>query len=130
MALCDWMAPYHDYARPPPETVLAEAVKQLEQKAGKPVKVPSHPGNGSAGANGNGHKKEDPPRIQDAPELLSKFFDGMVNCILFRTLLTIDRLDMTDRFKFAVEEERSTCQLLHVVAVTEEVRRSVALRKQ
>jgi len=27
---------------------------------------------------------------------------------------------MTDRFKFAVEEERSTCQLLHVVAVTEE----------
>ena len=76
MALCDWLLPYHDFARPPPAIVLAEANKQTELlKSGKAGKVT---GNGHS-TQSNGHKKgnEEPPPVKDAPETVVKFFSGM-----------------------------------------------------
>ena len=76
-ALCDWLAPYHDHARPPPEVVLAEANKLAEQlRSGKNTVKPQT--NGAASPSLNGHKKnvEDAPPVKEAPELIINFFDG------------------------------------------------------
>lgn len=72
-ALADWLQPYHDYTRPPPSVVLAEAAKQTELKTGHPLKgVDLAALNGSA----NMKKDEEPPVVTEAPELVVKFFDG------------------------------------------------------
>ncbi|KJA27088.1 hypothetical protein HYPSUDRAFT_35639 [Hypholoma sublateritium FD-334 SS-4] len=71
-ALADWLEPYHNYARPPPSVVLAEAAKQqTEIKNGHPLK-----GVDASHTNGNGqHKKEEPPTVQDPPQLVVEYFN-------------------------------------------------------
>ncbi|KAK7020551.1 N-alpha-acetyltransferase 25, NatB auxiliary subunit [Favolaschia claudopus] len=77
-ALADWLEPYHDYARPPPSVVLAEAAKLAEQKTGQPLKgVEAPPKNGNGTAIVAVKKDEEPPSITDAPELVVRFFDNM-----------------------------------------------------
>ncbi|KAF9052875.1 N-acetyltransferase B complex non catalytic subunit-domain-containing protein [Panaeolus papilionaceus] len=73
-SLSTWLGPYHDYARPPPAVVLAEAAKQTELKTGHPLKgIEIPPING----NGQQKKDEEPPTVVDAPERVSKHFDGI-----------------------------------------------------
>jgi N-terminal acetyltransferase B complex non-catalytic subunit len=76
--LADWLEPYHDYSRPPPAVVLAEAAKQTELKTGHPLKgIELYPTNGT-----NGHKKDEiPPTIQEPPAVVVKYFDSM--CSIF-----------------------------------------------
>ncbi|KAJ8078904.1 mitochondrial distribution and morphology [Marasmius tenuissimus] len=72
-ALANWLEPYHDYARPPPSVVLAEAAKLTEKKTGFPLKGVEIPPQ-----NGNSHKKdEEPPAVVDAPDTLVAFFQAM-----------------------------------------------------
>ena len=75
-ALSDWLAPFHDYIRPPPAAVLAEAAKQTELKTGFPLKGYEPPKNGTA-TNGHAKKAEEPPTLADTPEVVNEFFDGM-----------------------------------------------------
>lgn len=79
-ALAGWLEPYHDYSRPPPAVVLAEAAKQTELKTGHPLKgIEIQPTNGA-----NGHKKdESPPAIQEPPVLVIKYFDSTCSVLLF-----------------------------------------------
>ncbi len=96
MALCEWLAPHHDYARPPAAVVLAEASRQTELlKAGKAGKVlPHNGGNVSASAGSNGHKKgsEEPPVVKEPPEIVVKFFDGeRINFTALISVLTFIR---------------------------------------
>ncbi|KAF9535277.1 actin cytoskeleton organization protein [Crepidotus variabilis] len=97
--LADWLEPYHDYTRPPPAVVLAEAARQTELKTGHPLKgIDTSPLNGL-----NGHKKdEEPPAIQDPPELLTTFF-----------------ADIQERFKDALGRA-SVTELLHIATLAQE----------
>jgi len=70
-ALSDWLAPYHDFSRPPPAIVLAEANKQQEMRA-KGINLPASE---SGVANGAIKKDEEPPAVQDPPASLVAFFD-------------------------------------------------------
>ncbi|TFK42516.1 actin cytoskeleton organization protein [Crucibulum laeve] len=72
--LANWLEPYHDYARPPPAVVLAEAAKQTVLKTGHPLKgVEIPPQNGTNGS----HKKDDePPVVIEPTEAIVKFFDN------------------------------------------------------
>ena len=74
-ALSDWLTPYHDYARPPPSAVLAEAAKLTEQKTGHTLRglelAPD-------AANGTVKKDEEPPAVVDPPAAISAYFDGAV----------------------------------------------------
>ncbi|KAJ6502477.1 actin cytoskeleton organization protein [Mycena sanguinolenta] len=102
-ALADWLEPYHDYARPPPSVVLAEAAKLAEQKTGHPLKgVEIPPKNGNGNTNGSAKKEEDAPPITDAPELVVRFFD-----------------DMKTRFE-AVKDASSPSVTLHVASLMQE----------
>jgi N-terminal acetyltransferase B complex non-catalytic subunit len=75
-ALAEWLEPYHDYARPPPDVVLAEAAKLTEQKTGLPLKgVEIPPQNGKS--NGPQKKDEEAPALTEPPEIILKFFEGM-----------------------------------------------------
>jgi len=74
--LADWLEPYHDYARPPPSVVLAEAAKQTELKTGHPLKGIEIPPSSGA-ANGHHKKDEEPPVIQDAPTDLVAYLEGI-----------------------------------------------------
>ncbi|KAF5373874.1 hypothetical protein D9758_000631 [Tetrapyrgos nigripes] len=75
-ALAEWLEPYHDYARPPPDVVLAEAAKLTEQKTGFPLKgVEIPPQNGKS--NGPYKKDEEAPPLTEPPEAISKFFEDM-----------------------------------------------------
>ena len=85
-ALCDWLSPYHDHTRPPPETVLAEATKAQElQRNGKGAAAASKGAraspNGSPSPPTNGQRKinEEPPPVKEAPEIVLGHFDGTVN---------------------------------------------------
>ncbi|KDQ60955.1 hypothetical protein JAAARDRAFT_31952 [Jaapia argillacea MUCL 33604] len=72
-AMADWLQPYHDYVRPPPAAVLAEASKQTELRTGRPlqgVEIPEL-------TNGSFKKDEEAPPVKDSPEILSTFFDDM-----------------------------------------------------
>ena len=77
--MADWLEPYHDYSRPPPAVVLAEAAKQTELKTGHPLKgIEIQPINGT-----NGHKKdESPPAIQEPPVPVVKYFEGIFSILL------------------------------------------------
>ncbi|KAF8892524.1 actin cytoskeleton organization protein [Infundibulicybe gibba] len=70
-ALAEWLEPYHDYTRPPPSVVLAEAAKQTELKTGHPLKGIEIP----HASNGNGKKDEEPPLIKDPPRQVLEYFD-------------------------------------------------------
>lgn len=83
-ALADWLEPYHDYTRPPPSVVLAEAAKQTELKTGQPLKgVDMLALNG---AHGNGKKDEEAPTVKEPPEIAVKFFD-CTSCVHFRAII-------------------------------------------
>jgi N-terminal acetyltransferase B complex non-catalytic subunit len=69
--LANWLECYHDYTRPPPSVVLAEAAKQTELKTGHPLKGIEIPP-----TNGNHKKEEEPPAIQEPPEIVAKFFSS------------------------------------------------------
>ncbi|TRM56244.1 N-acetyltransferase B complex non catalytic subunit-domain-containing protein [Schizophyllum amplum] len=74
--LSDWAEPHHNYTRPPPAVVLAEAAKVSEQRTGHPlrgIEIPPLPANGQL----NGKKDEEAPPIQDTPERVQGFFDVM-----------------------------------------------------
>lgn len=71
-ALTEWLAPYHDFTRPPPSAVLAEAVELTKLRTGQALRGIEIPPNG----NGNAKKDEDCPPIRDAPEIVTKYFDG------------------------------------------------------
>ena len=73
-SLANWLECYHDYTRPPPSVVLAEAAKLAELKTGHPLKgVEIPPTNFS---NGNHKKEEEPPAIQEPPEIVTNFFES------------------------------------------------------
>ena len=72
-ALSEWLTPYHDYARPPPSAVLAEAAKLTEQKTGHPLKGLEIPADAT---NGHAKKDEEPPAVVEPPAAISKYFDG------------------------------------------------------
>jgi N-terminal acetyltransferase B complex non-catalytic subunit len=72
--LANWLECYHDYTRPPPSVVLAEAAKQTELKTGHPLKGIEIPPTNSS--NGFHKKEEEPPTIQEPPELVTKFFSS------------------------------------------------------
>ncbi len=74
-ALSQWLSPYHDYTRPPPAALLAEAERQREFKPGHPLKSLALASNGTA--NGQTKKDEDPPTVKEAPKSISEFFDGL-----------------------------------------------------
>lgn len=109
-ALCDWLAPYHDHARPPAEAVLAEAARQEQERlrvtgggkgasrspsADKKDKDKDGSGSGAQtpvggdknGANSHGQKKEknaeEPPAVVEPPEAVTKFFEGELTSICF-----------------------------------------------
>ncbi|KDR81676.1 hypothetical protein GALMADRAFT_58678 [Galerina marginata CBS 339.88] len=99
-ALADWLEVYHNYARPPPAVVLAEAAKQTELKTGHPLKgIDISPTNGT---NGHHKKDEEPPTIRDAPDVLVKYFD-------------------TVKFRIQeVQSKSSPSELLHVATLAQE----------
>lgn len=75
-ALTGWLQPYHDFIRPPPAAVLAEAARITEQKTGgHQIKSLATPPNGTV-ANGHSKKDEEPPAVKEPPEVALKFFDG------------------------------------------------------
>ena len=115
-ALADWLEPYHDYSRPPPAVVLAEAAKQTELKTGHPLKgIELHHANGT-----NGHKKdESPPAIQEPPILVVKYFDGMCRDLLIISTIIFFSALLT-RFD-EINPKASISEILHLATVAQEV---------
>jgi N-terminal acetyltransferase B complex non-catalytic subunit len=98
-SLANWLECYHDYTRPPAAVVLAEAAKQTELKTGHPLKGIEIPP--ASSNNGQYRKEEDPPAIQEPPEIVTKFFSNM---------------------KSRFDEVATTCpaEMLHVATLTQE----------
>lgn len=115
-ALADWLEPYHNYARPPPSVVLAEAAKQqTEIKNGHPLK-----GVDASHTNGNGHhKKEDPPTVQDPPQLVVDYFNGGLIILLTNKVEFMLFLVIKQRFDEA-QLKSSPSELLHVATLAQE----------
>ncbi|KAH9854239.1 N-acetyltransferase B complex non catalytic subunit-domain-containing protein [Lenzites betulinus] len=97
-ALSGWLTPYHDYTRPSPSAVLAEAAKITEQKTGHTLK-----GLEIEASNGHGKKDEEPPVVVDPPTQLADYFG-----------------DMSKRFKEVLESKGLPHELLHIVTLTQE----------
>ncbi|KAF8077880.1 actin cytoskeleton organization protein [Lyophyllum atratum] len=98
-ALADWLEPYHDYTRPPPSVVLAEAAKQTEIKTGHPLKgVDLQALNGST----TPKKDEEPPAVTEPPEVVTTFFDSLKKRFL------------------EVQENSSPTEVLHVATLAQE----------
>lgn len=71
--IADWLEPHHNFVRPPPAIVLAEAAKQTELRTGHPLKGIDIP----QITNGASNKKdEDAPPITDAPPEIGEFFSS------------------------------------------------------
>ncbi|THH26464.1 hypothetical protein EUX98_g7719 [Antrodiella citrinella] len=121
-ALSTWLGPYHDYARPPPSALLAEATKLNDYKAGHPLKALAAPSNVAA-ANGNGHAKKDeePPVVTEPPEIVSKFFDGAsphATPLWFSS--DSSPVDIKARFEAAMDDSRLAPELLHIATIAQE----------
>jgi N-terminal acetyltransferase B complex non-catalytic subunit len=86
-ALADWLGPHHDWCRPPPAQVLANASKANELKTGHPLKGFTLSAESNGAANGHVKKEEDAPPVKDAPSITFEFFDGE---LAFRTLGYVD----------------------------------------
>jgi len=99
-AVANWLEPYHNYIRPSPAAVLAEAAKHTGSKTLKAVEPP--PQNGPA-TNGYAKKDEEAPPVKESPEIVSRFFD-----------------DMNTRFKDIIDRKRLPSEALHVVTLTQE----------
>ncbi|KAG6336410.1 hypothetical protein ID866_2683 [Astraeus odoratus] len=100
-ALGDWLEPHHNYTRPPPHVVLAEAAKQTELKTGLPLRGVDLKALNDM--NGHSKKDEEAPPIKEAPELVVKFFEGMHT-----------------HFKQLLENNGSPSRLLHAATITQE----------
>ena len=119
--MADWLEPYHDYSRPPPAVVLAEAAKQTELKTGHPLKgVELQSTNGT-----NGHKKdESPPTIQEPPVLVVKYFDSM-----YKYLLTISTIySFFSALQARFDPKASISEVLHLATIAQEVWLPLSLR--
>ncbi|KAH8106992.1 actin cytoskeleton organization protein [Cristinia sonorae] len=101
-ALSNWLAPYHDYVRPPPSALLAEAAKVHELKPGHSLKALAPPA-GLTNGNGNAKKDEEPPAVTEPPEIISKFFD-----------------DMKAQFQAVLDGSQLPPELLHIATITQE----------
>ncbi len=114
------MTPYHDYTRPPPSAVLAEAAKITEQKTGQTLKGLEI--SSDAASNGHTKKDEEPPVVVDPPALITKYFDGTQppGLYLVRPSDISCLTDMTQRFKQAQEGKLFPHELLHIVTLTQE----------
>ncbi len=73
MALSDWLEPYHDYLRPPPDVVMAEAAKQAELRNSNKLSKSTL---NTTPPNGHAKKAEESPIVKDAPDVVVRFFDG------------------------------------------------------
>jgi len=116
-ALADWLEPYHNYARPPPSVVLAEAAKQTELKTGHPLKGIEIPTINPT--NGHPKKDEEPPTIQEAPEIVLNYFDGDLSLHSLSTApyyTTGIRARLNNR-----KSHSSPTELLHVATIAQEV---------
>lgn len=115
-ALADWLEPYHNYARPPPSVVLAEAAKQQpEIKNGHPLK-----GVDASHTNGNGHhKKEEPPSVQDPPQLVVDHFNCELTIPFTNKVKLTLLLVIKQRFDEA-QSKSSPSELLHVATLAQE----------
>ncbi|KAH8116753.1 actin cytoskeleton organization protein [Phellopilus nigrolimitatus] len=110
-ALCDWLGPYHDHARPQPEAVLAEVNRQQETLRGNNAKgAPKANGSPSPPTNGQKRHAEEPPAVRDPPEGVPEFFDSMAA-----------------RFKEVSGEDRLPWEALHVATLTQEAALMLAL---
>jgi N-terminal acetyltransferase B complex non-catalytic subunit len=74
--LADWLGPHHDYVRPPPEEVLAEASRLTELKTGLPLRGVELPPKNGVPTNGHAKKEEDAPPVKDAPSSALEFYDS------------------------------------------------------
>ena len=112
--IAEWLEPFHDHVRPPPATVLADAMKQNELKTGKPLRGIELPvGNDS-------NEQKEPPQVTPAPETVTTFFDGAaINSSLSIGCLT-PLLDMQARLTAALEDDLLPPELLQIVALTQE----------
>ncbi|KIP09553.1 hypothetical protein PHLGIDRAFT_102803 [Phlebiopsis gigantea 11061_1 CR5-6] len=99
-AVAEWLGPHHDYIRPPPAAVLAEAARQTELKIGHQPKGMTLP---EGSSNGDARKDIDPPVVQDPPEIVLTFFD-----------------DMKARFTAALDGSVLSPELLHIITLTQE----------
>jgi len=117
-ALADWLEPYHNYARPPPSVVLAEAAKQTELKTGHPLKGIEIPTTNAT--NGHPKKDEEPPTIQGPPEIVLNYFDGELN---LHSLSTAPYCAPGVRARISDSKVHSSpTELLHVATIAQEVR--------
>ncbi|KAL5489723.1 MDM20 [Sanghuangporus weigelae] len=122
-ALCDWLSPYHDHARPPPETVLAEATKAQELRRNGKAAVASDSAskgaraspNGSPSPPTNGQKKvsEEPLPVKEAPEIVVGHFDALAA-----------------RFKEVTAVKHLPWEALHVATLAQEAALLLALLSQ
>jgi len=97
--LCNWLAPYHNFSRPPPAAVLAEADKQSQLRA-KGINPPVSDNGIAAGVV---KKSEDPPIIQEPPPSIIEYFD-----------------DMQVRFRKLLDSKARPYELLHVATLSQE----------
>ncbi|KAF7323044.1 Actin cytoskeleton organization protein [Mycena chlorophos] len=74
-SLANWLEVYHDYARPPPAVVLAEAAKLTQSKTGQPLKGIEIPPKGAA--NGSAKKDEEPPAVVAPPPSIAQHFEAL-----------------------------------------------------
>ena len=119
-ALSEWLTPYHDYARPPPSAVLAEAAKLTEQKTGQSLKGLELPPD--AGTNGHAKKDEEPPAVVEPPAAISQHFDGKTQPKLcWSYLLNCCVTDLLQRSKDLLAAKALPFELLHVVTLAQEV---------
>lgn len=79
LAVANWLEPYHNHIRPPPVAALSEPTKKAGPKSSK-VELPPQSGQAS---NEHGKKEEEVPPIKEPPEIVTKFFDGMMQTIGF-----------------------------------------------
>ena len=84
------MEPFHDYIRPSPAAVLAEAAKQTELKTGHPLKGVDIPPQDGRLTNGHAKKDDKAPSVKEAPEIVSRFFDSMFDLTLLHCKLTTE----------------------------------------
>ncbi|KAG6898362.1 hypothetical protein C0992_009037 [Termitomyces sp. T32_za158] len=75
-SLAEWLQPYHDYSRPPPNVVLAEAAKQTELKTGYPLKGVDLAA--LTRSSSPTKKDEEPPAVTEPPQQVAQFFEGEV----------------------------------------------------
>ena len=125
--LCDWLTPYHDFARPPSEWTIADAQRIQEQqlsqqrngkfgslkgdRVGRDANAPPPTSNYSTGTNSHGHvykRDGEPPAVADPPEALKAFFE--------------ERMKRLDEKKTGMLWE-----VLHIATITQEAAMLLAI---